>query len=82
MTAIKKKGRGGQDIVVADNICMLYKQCALFFFIKQYNTKQSSTSSRHNGFPIYRVSSVKDNETCQFLSSLHFREEASLLCYL
>lgn len=60
MTAIKKWDRE-QDIIVADNIACFING-VLHFYIKQYNTKQSSTICRHNGFHIYRMGSVKENE--------------------
>lgn len=35
--------------------------------IKQYDTKQSCTISRHNGFHIYRMKSANDTEiTAEF----------------
>lgn len=42
-------GQGTRHFV-ADNIACFINS-VLQFFIKQYNTKQSSTIFRHNGFP-------------------------------
>lgn len=58
--------RIGQDIIIADYIACFINNVLLllffFFFIKQYITKQSSTISRHNGFQIYRMNSLKDKK--------------------
>lgn len=41
------------DIIIADNIACLIN--SVLSFIKQYSKKQSSTSSRHDDFYIYRM---------------------------